>query len=59
MVYPLYYKYSQGNIPDNILKCEEISHRSGLAVQGKKKLHERKTLITMADRYSDNVPAID
>ena len=30
MVYPLYYKYSQGNIPDNIRKCEEISHRSGL-----------------------------
>ncbi|MDE6318931.1 MAG: hypothetical protein K2M22_04365 [Lachnospiraceae bacterium] len=29
-VYPLYYKYSQGNIPDNIRKCEEISHRSGL-----------------------------
>ncbi len=30
LVYPLYYKYSQGNIPDNIRKCEEISHRSGL-----------------------------
>ena len=30
LVYPLYYKYSQGNIPDNIQKCEEISHRSGL-----------------------------
>ena len=29
-VYPLYYKYSQGNIPDNIRKCEEISHRNGL-----------------------------
>ena len=31
LVYPLYYKYSQGNIPDNIRKCEEISRRSGLA----------------------------
>ena len=30
-VYPLYYKYSQGNIPDNIRKCEEFSHQSGLA----------------------------
>ncbi|MDE7429584.1 MAG: hypothetical protein K2N00_10030, partial [Lachnospiraceae bacterium] len=30
LVYPLYYKYSQGNIPDNIQKCEEISRRSGL-----------------------------
>ncbi len=30
LVYPLYYKYSQGNIPDNIRKCEESSHRSGL-----------------------------
>ena len=30
LVYPLYYKYSQGNIPDNIRKCEEISRRSGL-----------------------------
>ena len=30
LVYPLYYKYSQGSIPDNIRKCEEISHRSGL-----------------------------
>ena len=29
-VYPLYYKYSQGNIPDNIGKCEEISRQSGL-----------------------------
>ena len=29
-VYPLYYKYSQGNIPDNIQKCEEVSRRSGL-----------------------------
>ena len=29
-VYPLYYKYSQGNIPDNIQKCEEISRRSEL-----------------------------
>lgn len=24
-VYPLYYKYSEGNIPDNIRRCEEIS----------------------------------
>lgn len=31
LVYPLYYKYSQGNIPDNIRKCEEISRQSGLA----------------------------
>ncbi|MBD5549380.1 MAG: hypothetical protein HDQ97_18680 [Lachnospiraceae bacterium] len=30
LVYPLYSKYSQGNIPDNIQKCEEISRRSGL-----------------------------
>ena len=30
LVYPLYYKYSQGNIPDNIGKCEEISRQSGL-----------------------------
>ena len=30
LVYPLYYKYSQGNIPDNIRKCEDISRRSGL-----------------------------
>ena len=30
LVYPLYYKYSQGNIPDNIRKCEEISRQSGL-----------------------------
>ncbi|MDE7283174.1 MAG: hypothetical protein K2N85_06290 [Lachnospiraceae bacterium] len=30
LIYPLYYKYSQGNIPDNIRKCEEISHQSGL-----------------------------
>ena len=29
-VYPLYYKYSQGNIPDNLRKCEEISHQSRL-----------------------------
>lgn len=26
-VYPLYYKFTQGNIPDNIRKCEEISRR--------------------------------
>ena len=30
MVYPLYYKYSRGNIPDNIRKCEEISRLNGL-----------------------------
>lgn len=30
LVYPLYYKFSQENIPDNIRKCEEISRRSGL-----------------------------
>ncbi len=30
LVYPLYYKYSQGNIPDNIRKCEEISRQSRL-----------------------------
>lgn len=29
-VYPLYYKFSQGNIPDNIRKCEEISRKSGM-----------------------------
>ncbi len=27
-VYPLYYKFSQGNIPDSIRKCEEISRRN-------------------------------
>ena len=27
LVYPLYYKFSQGNIPDNIRKCEEISRQ--------------------------------
>ena len=30
LVYPLCYKYSQGNIPDNIWKCEEISRHSRL-----------------------------
>ena len=30
LAYPLYYKYSQGNIPDNIRKCEKISRQSGL-----------------------------
>lgn len=30
LVYPLYYKSSQGDIPDNMRKCEEISLRSGL-----------------------------
>lgn len=30
LVYPLYYKFSQENIPENIRKCEGISHRSGL-----------------------------
>ncbi len=29
LVYPLYYKFSEGNIPDNIQKCEEISRQSG------------------------------
>ncbi len=29
MVYPLYYKFSEGNIPDNIQRCEEISRQSG------------------------------
>lgn len=28
-VYPLYYKFSQENIPDNVQKCEEISRQSG------------------------------
>ena len=27
LVYPLYYKFSQENIPDNIQKCEEISRQ--------------------------------
>lgn len=26
-VYPLYYKFSEGNIPDNIRQCEEISRQ--------------------------------
>ena len=30
LIYPLYYKYSRGNIPDNIRKCEEVSRQSGL-----------------------------
>lgn len=29
-VYPLYYKFSDGNIPDNIQRCEEISRQSGM-----------------------------
>ncbi len=29
LVYPLYYKFSEGNIPDNIQRCEEISRQSG------------------------------
>lgn len=29
-VYPLYYKFSEGNIPDNIQRCEEISRQSGM-----------------------------
>ncbi|MCM1219256.1 MAG: hypothetical protein NC331_16925 [Lachnospiraceae bacterium] len=29
-VYPLYYKFSEGNIPDNIQRCEEISCQSGM-----------------------------
>ena len=28
-IYPLYYKFSEGNIPDNIQRCEEISRQSG------------------------------
>ncbi len=28
-VYPLYYKFSAGNIPDNIQRCEEVSRQSG------------------------------
>lgn len=28
-VYPLYYKFSEGNIPDNIQRCEEISRQGG------------------------------
>ncbi len=24
-VYPLYYKFSEGDIPENIRRCEEIS----------------------------------
>lgn len=28
-VYPLYYKASDGNIPDNVHRCEEISRQSG------------------------------
>ncbi len=29
LVYPLYYKFSEGNIPDNIQRCEGISRQSG------------------------------
>lgn len=29
LVYPLYYKFSEGNIPDNIQRCEEISRQGG------------------------------
>ncbi|MCM1563527.1 MAG: hypothetical protein NC079_07940 [Clostridium sp.] len=29
-VYPLYYKFSEENIPDNIQRCEEISRQSGM-----------------------------
>ncbi len=29
LVYPLYYKFPEGNIPDNIRRCEEISRQSG------------------------------
>lgn len=29
-VYPLYYKFSQGNILGNIRKCEEISRQNGM-----------------------------
>ncbi len=30
LVYPLYYKFSQGDIHENIRKCEEISRQSGM-----------------------------
>lgn len=29
LVYPLYYKFSDGDIPENIRKCEEISRQCG------------------------------
>lgn len=29
-VYPLYYRFSDRNIPDNIQRCEEISRQSGM-----------------------------
>ena len=29
LVYPLYYKFTEGNIPDNIQRCEEISRQGG------------------------------
>ncbi len=29
LFYPLYYKFSEENIPDNIQRCEEISRQSG------------------------------
>ena len=29
LVYPLYYKFSEGDIPENIRRCEEISHQCG------------------------------
>ena len=29
LVYPLYYKFSDGDIPENIRRCEEISRQCG------------------------------
>lgn len=29
LVYPLYYKFSEGDIPENIRRCEEISRQCG------------------------------
>ncbi len=29
LVYPLYYRFSEGDIPENIRRCEEISRRCG------------------------------
>ena len=29
LVYPLYYKFSDGDIPENIHRCEEISRQCG------------------------------
>ncbi len=29
LVYPLYYKFSEGDIPENVRRCEEISRQCG------------------------------